>query len=371
MTIAPESDQRARHFPSLWSLAPWLIGLALLLSILEASQLYFRAALDGWSVTAGSVLGRALASWLTFAALTPLALMATRRWPLDRPVTGRRIALHAAAASAFTLLHLSLTGGILTRVLDHPFRELASYLFVAYGAVDLLLYLVIVGGWHVLDTRRELAARELRTTRLESDLKRAQLEALQVQLHPHFLFNTLNAIAGMALRAEGRRTADAIAVLGELLRENLAPGVAAVVPLQEEMRIVGRYFEVWQLRLGDQIAMTVTLAPGSGAFPVPRFLLQPLIENAVLHGILPSGRSGRITVTSQWVEHGLLLVIEDDGVGPHAPVKAQGLGMANVRERLSRAFGDRGRLTLTARPGGGTRAVVELPVSDLALAAAP
>jgi two-component system LytT family sensor kinase len=370
MMIAPGPNQRSQHFPSLWSLVPWLTGLALLLSALEASQLYFRAALEGWPVTAASVLGRALASWLTFAALTPLALMAARRWPLHRPVTGRRLALHAFAASAFTLLHLSLTGGILTQVLDHPFGELASYLFVAYGAVDLLLYLVIVGGWQALETRRELAARELLTTRLESDLKRAQLEALQVQLHPHFLFNTLNAIAGMALRAEGQRTADAIAVLGELLRENLAPGVAAVIPLGDEVRMVERYFEVWRLRLGDQVAMTVSLAPGTDSFPVPRFLLQPLVENAVLHGIIPGGTPGRITITSQGVADGLLLAIEDDGVGPHASGRTGGLGLANVRERLTRAYGDRGRLTLTPRPGGGARAVVEIPANDLRARAA-
>ncbi len=345
-------------------MVPALIGLALLLSALEASQLYFRAALEGWPVTAPSVLGRALASWLTFAALTPLALAAARRWPLHRPLLGRHLVPHLVAAAVFALLHLLTTAAILTQVLDHPFGLLLGYLVVAYLAVDLLLYLVIVGGWHVLEARRQLSAREWRASRLEHDLKRAQLEALNLQLQPHFLFNTLNAIAGLALRDGAARTADAVALLGDLLRENLSPGAAGSVPLREEIRLLERYFEVWRLRLGDQVRLQASLAPETAGLRVPRFLLQPLIENAVVHGILPAGGARQITVRSALAGNALELLVEDDGSGLAAATAGRGVGLTNVRERLAHLYGDAGGLTLTPRAGGGTLVRVVLPASE-------
>jgi sensor histidine kinase YesM len=309
-------------------------------------------------VTVESVLGRALASWLTFAALTPVALSAAQRWPL----AARGFLPHVLAAATFTLLHLGITGAILTQVLDHSFGSLLSYLFVAYAALDLLLYLVIVGGWQAIETERRLRARELRTSLLEGELKRAQLEALQLQLNPHFLFNTLNAIAGLALRAEGQRTADALAVLADLLRDNLSAGATVDIPLREEVRIVERFLEVWRLRLGDRLVLAVRLSPGTETVLVPRFILQPLIENAVLHGILPGEQSGRITIASRLTQGELEVEIEDDGIGIGGPTREAGLGLANVRQRLDRVYGNAGRLTLSPRPQGGTRVLLRVPV---------
>jgi signal transduction histidine kinase len=346
------------------SVAPALIGLALLLSAMEASQLYFRAALEGWQVTGGSLIGRALVSWLTFAALTPLTLVALRRWPLDRPLTGGHLAAHALAAVTFTALHLGITGAILPLVVDHPFGMLVGYLFVAYAALDLLLYVVMVGGWHAYGTRRDLQARQLRASRLEHDLKRSQLEVLRLQLQPHFLYNTLNAIAGLALREEGRRTADAIALLGDLLRENLAQDAAAEFPLRDEIQLAERYFEVWRLRLGEQVMLTTTLAAGVEPLLVPRFLLQPLIENAVAHGILPTGRPGRIIIAAARQGAALELTVEDDGRGLAQRETQEGLGLSNLRERLASLYGARGGLELGPRAGGGTRVRVVLPALE-------
>jgi len=220
-------------------------------------------------------------------------------------------------------------------------------------------------GYHERDQRA--AERE---TELEAQLARAQLDALRAQLNPHFLFNALNSVA-MLVRAGARGEAvHALAELAELLRRALYGPSTPEVSLREELGFVERYLGVERMRFQDRLQVTVDVAPDALDAAVPNLLLQPLVENALKHGIAPRAAGGRVTVRAR-VDGGVLqLEVADDGAGLAATATsgAAGLGLANTRARLDRLYGGAARLHLHAGAQGGAVVRVELPCRSLAAA---
>jgi LytS/YehU family sensor histidine kinase len=204
----------------------------------------------------------------------------------------------------------------------------------------LMTYLFFVGLAHALVYRRESEARALNASQLETRLAEAQLQALQRQVHPHFLFNTLNTISGL-MRTNVNAADQMIDQLGDLLRMTLHTSGSQVVPLSEELDALRKYLDIEQTRLGGRLQVSLQIDPRTLDALVPNLLLQPLVENAVRHGIAPHARQGRITIATALHESALTITIRDNGNGlPPERLLAfnQGVGLANSRARLEHLY---------------------------------
>ncbi len=247
-------------------------------------------------------------------------------------------------------------------------------------ALDVLAYAAVVGLAHAVHFYGRYRERERRTLFLESNLAKARLGALQAQLQPHFLFNSLNAIATL-LRRDPKAAEATLMSLSELLRLTLKQSDKQEVRLGEELEFVERYLAIQQTRFGDRLRWEQSIDPAAVDCLVPTLLLQPLVENAIRHGIEPIETAGRVRITAARSGSRLVLGVEDDGVGlsdaavgngQSQPGRAaalgsqshgsgNGIGLANLRARLGALYSDDQKLELRPRAEGGTSAIVELP----------
>jgi LytS/YehU family sensor histidine kinase len=206
--------------------------------------------------------------------------------------------------------------------------------------LTVLTYWAIVAAVQYAEQHRLSREREIRTATLQTELARAQVEALKMQIHPHFLFNTLNAIAG--LMREDVEAADAmLAQLGERLRGTLKTEGVQEVPLAEELRLLRAYLAIQQTRYGERLSIVIDVADGCGHALVPTLILQPLVENAIRHGFSVTPGPGTIAIRASAEQGRLRIDVTDEGAGPPQPLR-EGYGLRNTRSRLSALHG-RGR----------------------------
>ncbi|MCB9897774.1 MAG: histidine kinase [Planctomycetes bacterium] len=315
----------------------------------------------------GSVVATMIAGclpWYTWAALTPAVLWAARRVPLLPPPRARALVFHALASVVVGHVYMSV-GMTWTWVTgDLPLTRIYAQFMPIIFPLGLLGYwgIVLLASW--LDATRSLTERTLAAARAESQLARARLDALQAQVNPHFLFNTLNSVSALVRTRDHERATSMIARLGALLRRTLAAEQRPELPLDTELELARDYLAIEQERLGDRLRVTFDVAPGLGAARVPNMLLQALVENAVLHGVAPVDVPCRVVVSARRVGESLVLRVENDGAqfgaGARDP-EGGGLGLANARERLAQLHGDGATLDVEAVPGGGCVATVTLP----------
>jgi LytS/YehU family sensor histidine kinase len=231
--------------------------------------------------------------------------------------------------------------------------------------VAALLYTAAVAVAMGIRSWRGLREREVDLARLETRLANARLQVLSAQIRPHFLFNTLHAI-GQLWRSGRSREADAMLDhLGSLFQKVIASTSRTEVPLSEELAMVRDYLAIEEVRFGDRVRSCLTVEDAALACFVPPLLLQPIVENAVKHGLSPSERGGTVWVDALIEGERLVLRVRDDGAGPGPGPRetaGTGTGLSNVRERLAGLYGDRQRLQTTAASGGGTDVRLELPV---------
>jgi two-component system, LytTR family, sensor kinase len=243
-----------------------------------------------------------------------------------------------------------------------------SQLFLNLFGFNVLIYGGVVVGWYALTYYRDLQRRRLESAEMQSLLQQAQLQALRSQLNPHFLFNTLHSIA--ELMHENPRLAEQMLLrLSELLRKALHSSGAQEVPLADELEFAKGYLEIEQLRLGDRLSLTWDIEPESYQARVPSLLLQPLVENAIQHGIAPSSRPGTLVIRARRDHDFLEVQVHDNGSGLAAEGSGRGggVGLANTGERLQRLYGDRQRFELINDQG--LRVNVRLPFSLMPTAA--
>lgn len=318
----------------------------------------------------GALIDR-LASIIPFywvwAFLTPLVLYVARRFdPLERPWPGA-VAAHVAAAACVTLLQLGLYI-LLMRVLLGgelaPCLTQLSCLLRGHASGDIATYGVVVGGYLGFRQYGRAEKRKRGELRLAAQLADARLAALAMQLHPHFFFNALNTVSVLVLKGEGQAAIRAIARIGELVRAILATESEQEVPLGEEVAFAERYLEIEHLRFGDRLRVETDLDAGTEDVPVPRLILQPLVENAVRHGLgSRSDEGGCVRLTATRDGDTLRLQVADNGAGP-VPASGEpteGVGLGNARKRLHELYGPLGHITLT-REEEWTVASIELPV---------
>ena len=220
-------------------------------------------------------------------------------------------------------------------------------------------------GWYGrYEERKQEAMRlELRSSQLESQLAQAHLSALKMQLQPHFLFNTLNAIMVLVRRQRGREAEETLGLLSDLLRCVLEDVEAQEVPLRRELEYLQLYLGIEQVRFQDRLRVEIAAGPEVLNAAVPQMVLQPIVENAIRHGIGRSSSAGRLRISACHVNGMLEMKVQDDGPGlaPGSPGQTRGIGLANTRARLKQLYGDAARLSVENEEQGGVVATVVLP----------
>jgi LytS/YehU family sensor histidine kinase len=227
--------------------------------------------------------------------------------------------------------------------------------------VELLVYWAILGASLAVDYRRRLRARDVQASALAAELAQARLRALKMQLHPHFLFNTLHAIT-VLVDEDPPAARRMVARLGELLRHTLAATGADEVPLGAEIEFLRLYLEIEETRFQDRLRVTYDVSPEALGARVPDLILQPLVENAVKHAVSARTAPVHVRVAARRVGPGLELTVEDDGPGLGAGVPRDGIGLATTRERLARLYAGAASFALApVASGTGVVATILLP----------
>jgi two-component system, LytTR family, sensor kinase len=366
LTVSPEiTPDEASKARDRWILAGVIIGFALFCAAVEASQNYVAAINFGRPVQWRESIRRTTPSWIVLAALVPGVLYMARRFPIDR--WRKAIFVHLAAASVFALAHLGGTA-VFYAFVDGTFKNtllLLNKFVSAYFILDVLVYCGIVGASHAARFYREARARELAGSRLQESLTHARLAALRGQLNPHFLFNTLNAITTMALKREHDNVVVTLGYLSELLRVSLDDSLPQEVSLADELELLDRYLEIQRIRFGDRLTVTQDVEPDALGALVPIMILQPLAENAIVHGIAPVTGPGQVRLRGSRQNGELVLEVSDTGPGfdatrPRAR-SSTGIGLSNTRARLTQLYGDASSLTMGTGVLGGACVSVRIP----------
>jgi len=319
-----------------------------------------------------------IAGWYLWLLFLPAAWWATRRFSLARESWRRALPLHVLFGLVAAALYAVLVAGKSQLVLNlgsgiwrwPSAAALRGYLF---GGLPfyLLAYSVLVAVVHAFEYYRRYKEREVRASRLEAQLARSQLQVLKMQLDPHFLFNTLNDIAALVhIDPEGAERM--IGQLGDFLRASLAHGDRQEVALEQELAFLDLYVGIERVRFGGRLRVEVRAEAGARQALVPSLILQPLVENAVRHGMRSEGI--RVEVTARLVPAGLELRVADDGRGlPTGFVEAaQGIGLRNTRQRLRQLYGEEHQFVVSGGQDGGVSVRILLPFrGERSLDAAP
>ena len=343
-----------------------ILGAGLLLCCIFASQLFLSGYITSW--------WRAFLSeviyWLSWGILAPAVFWMCRRlhgraWSIHAPV------LLLGACIAVIVDPLIVHGIRLVQAAMNlcagdcnpgpvPFSPAFLNHVARVAGVNLCVYAGFVLAWHAATYYRESRDRQVRAAELESLLHQAQLQALRSQLNPHFLFNALHSIAEL-VHADPKLAEQLLVRLGELLRQVLNSAAQPVVPLAEELEFIRGYLDIEQMRLGDRLQLEWDVEPAVLAARVPSLILQPLVENAIQHGVAPTARPGAVTIRARRDGDLLLLEVRDTGPGMSAEdfERRRGIGITNTRARLERLYGTNQRLE--CRVDSGCVVSVRLP----------
>ena len=359
--MIPATPIRNRSFR--WALVFlfWtLIGLSF------ASQFYLSSYKAGRPVTWGQAVSWSLGDWYVWAIVSLPIILLARRFRFDDVKWVRNVAIHLAASAVCSLVYMLLrawVGQAQSLMAGKPvsFAETFAPLLVKTFHFNVLIYWVIVSVSHAFDYYRQVQERELRAAELEKRLAQAKLQALQMQLNPHFLFNTLHAISSL-MHKDVEAADRMITRLSDLLRYALEHTDAREVPLRQELDFLRRYLEIEQTRFGDRLAVRMNIEPDALEALVPNLLLQPLVENAIRHGLEPRAGPGRIELRARCEDGRLKVEVRDNGKGlSDGRAPEEGVGLSNTRARLQQLYGKGQRFELANAPGGGLAVCVELP----------
>ena len=305
--------------------------------------------------------------WLIFGLLTIITCFLGIRIPLQRHRLGRALAVHSAGA-LLLCINWAFAGVALRRTLgmgwDVPVsRELQMWTLISLPW-SFILYFAVLGSIQAFRYHHEARERELHATQLSAQLSDARLNALRMQLQPHFLFNTLNAITVLVRDRDTIKAERMLDQLSDMLRSVLQTDRPHLVPLREELQLLRQYLGIEQVRFSDRLRITYAIDAAALDALVPFLILQPLVENSVHHGLATVVGDAMLEISAHREGDFLELSIRDNGVGMQGDTEA-GIGLQNTRERLSALYGGPASLQLRADPGGGTVAVIRLPWRDV------
>jgi two-component system LytT family sensor kinase len=311
----------------------------------------------------------ALALWWSWGLLAFMIIALDARLPFSAVQLGRRIAAHVVLSVLFTSLFvyvLIAVRALLGLQSWSTMREPHLFVNALHGMFlwNLLIYWVIAGGWQAYRYNQSYVSSELRSERLERQFSEARLNVLRMQLNPHFLFNALNTISSQVER-DPRLARAMIEHLGDLLRLSLESKNKQEVPLAEEMEFLEHYVAIQKIRFGEHLKIEVAVTPEARTASVPSLFLQPLVENAIRHGVSRRATGGTVEISAARVGGHIKIRVVDDGVGlpPGWDLqKSAGLGLTATRERIAGLYPDaRSRFEIRNREGGGTEVEVDIP----------
>lgn len=368
-------------------LRPWMIVSAawIVPAVFAVINRIAQARLQRWEPATLRELLFEFGDWLLYAFLTPAIFVISKKWPLTRPHLLRRAVLHFFFSLLFCVAWASV-GQLLRYVLIRIFAPEIYHTAMQDGAAKFWLqfaiewlgwifttlpfgvavYLCVVGIEHATRYFIDAREREVQVARLSEQLSSARFAALQAQLNPHFLFNTLNTITVLVRDNDRHGAVSIIEHLSELLRRTLTRHQVNEVTLGEELDLVRQYVAIEQARFSDRLRPEFRVPESLMSAIVPSFALQHLVENAIRHGIAKHTEAGLLLVTATRSGDVLEITVVDDGAGidPAAPIPP-GHGIDNTRERLRALYGDRASLEIAGRAEGGTIATLRLPYREM------
>jgi two-component system LytT family sensor kinase len=352
----------------------WLgyVAVWFALTIVFASQLYW----SGYAPWPTAIWLEAV-HWLSWGIVAPLVFWLCRRLYRGEHTWQRYAVGLSLGAVVISILQPALIESInfakdsvqwWLSIGDSPPRPILSELHITavkIAGYNLPFYVVLVLAWHALTYYKELRDRQVKAMQMESLLHQAQLQSLRSQLNPHFLFNALHSIAEL-VHANPKLAEQLILRLGELLRQVLRSSAQQEVALADELEFIKGYVEIEQMRLGDRLRVTWEIAPEALQTKVPSLILQPLVENAILHGVAPIAQPGALTIRATRDDQSLHLQVRDTGPGLAEQTKPQrpGIGLSNTQARLQRLYGSRQRFELLN--DNGLVVNIQIPLSGLA-----
>jgi len=351
-----------------WLIWVWSFAIYTAMALVLAVQDYYLGRSEGSQPEFWQLLSRGLASFWVYALMTPPVLWLCWKYPLRREHFFPRLLLHFGASLVFTATHVTLRIAIYPIHLQGKVVPVGIALFKTmflYFAFDNILntYAMIAIFAHMMLSYRDLRERELRSAQLEGKLAKAQLSMLKMQLQPHFLFNTLNAVSALT-RDHPEAAEDMLVRLSDLLRRTLDNDAEQEVPLRAELEFLGQYLEIEQVRFADRLKVDLNPDPETLDALVPNMFLQPLVENALRHGIGRKAQGGRLEMRSWREASDLLVTVHDSGPGfppgQKTPME-EGIGLTNTRSRLQHLHPGNHQIQFTNALGGGAVVTLRIP----------
>jgi hypothetical protein len=346
----------------------WALAVATPLAWSSVAFVYFGMLAVGRPLSVEHAILAGLQDWYPWALLAPLIFWLGKRFRLERRRWIASSLVHLVCGTLVAVGDLALVTAINqyfgpTVSYVGSFAEVYPRIVLRYFHFAFIIYWVIVAAAHAVEYYRSDRNRELQTLRLQSELTQAQLAALRMQLQPHFLFNTLHTIASLVRDGRSEAATSTIARLGELFRQSLGNGQRNEVSLREELAFVDAYLQIEQTRFSDRLVVRYDVDPEALEARIPTMALQPLVENAIRHGIAVDPSGGRVEVRARRRNGSLQVEVANDGapVAEDGAARVDGVGLANTRARLTRMYGRGGRLELRPDPERGTVAVLEVP----------
>jgi two-component sensor histidine kinase len=345
-------------FPRRWAVPLILGAAAYALYRVVQTNVWNPSGADSLSVGQRSIISLADACFM--AALVPLAFWTSQRFPITAPFRIRHLTIHAFVGllgAVAWIVGLVIVAHMVTGAASEGLYVPA---YLNWLTANLFAYSALVASLHAMLLERRLRRRHVQALRLHAQLSAARLEALRAQLHPHFLFNTLHTIS--ELIHSDPDAADAMVVrLADLLRLSIDTNIEQEIRLQRELTVLESYIELHRMRHGDRLAVVVDVDRGLLDALVPPLLLQPLVENALRHGLAPRRTAGTVRIAASTRGLRLTLSVADDGVGLPRQF-AEGVGIRNTRTRLQELYGDDYAFVVFAQPSGGTEARIDIPL---------
>jgi len=357
----------------------WALAIGIALGAIET----VKAAVAGRSAPNDFGLTEALLTnlpwWLLWALIAPLVFRLVDRFPLQRRNWARPALVHGLACLGLSLAHLVLSALGVWAAVSREFLTLEATigrLVAGYLVSDLVTYWAIVAAYSTYASRhrleaaeREHRALELRAARLEAEtaqlraeMTEARLAALRMELNPHFLYNALNTVSSLAQRGDRGAAVDMLAKLSELLRRTLDGPLDHEQPIEQELELLDLYLSIERVRFADRLVIDVRVDPAARGALVPSFMLQPLVENAVRHGVAAVLGPVSIEINAAAVGADLVIHVRDTGPGFASSPSERGVGLRNTRRRLEALHGAAGRLERRTSPDGGAEVVLRLPL---------
>jgi LytS/YehU family sensor histidine kinase len=313
-----------------------------------------------------------VAAWVGWVLLAPAALWLRKRWPVERGALTRALPVHLIAIILLCAIHSALVLAVRFGVM--PIAEpidgsqvtaMLTYWWVRDLPFAALFYALIMGISSALDYYRQFRERQLRASQLEAQLAQAELQMLKMQLHPHFLFNTLNGITGLVRDNDNAAAVQMLVGLSDLLRQTLDNSGKQEVRLSEELEWIELYLKLQQIRFSDRLRVSINAEAETLDAMIPNLITQPLVENAIRHGLAPRSAPGTVSLTAQRENGRLRVCVLDDGVGlpkGWGLETSEGVGILNTQARLRQLYGSDFVFQVSDREQGGVQALLSIPL---------